>query len=160
MLAPDGGKTPGTPWEIEQISEFRIQVKRSGEAVGKKGFNAHISPRWQGLKAEKSGGYVTEISVPADLEEGVNVRVSGANIPFEDYQELLLAAGEVVGIRGWYFRTPHRFSNVVDAARYVRLHTDRSGPVHGRDGPIAKMGQLLEDDRSGYRKLVQNDQND
>ena len=90
LLPPEGGKTPaGTPWEIEQIREFRIQVKLSGDAVGKKRFNAHISPRWQGLKAEKSNGYVTEISVPEDIEEGVNVRVSGANIPFQEYQPLL-----------------------------------------------------------------------
>lgn len=161
LLPPDGGKTPaGTPWGIEQIREFRIQVKLSGDAVGKKRFNAHISPRWQGMKAEKSGGYVTEISVPADVEEGVNVRVSGANIPFVKYQPLLRKAADAVGISGWYFRSPHAFSNVVDAARYVRLHTSRSGPIHARDGPIAKMGHLLEDDRSGYRKLVQNDQDD
>lgn len=160
LLPPDGGKTPaGTPWQIEQVREFRIQVKLSGDPVGKKRFNAHISPRWQGLKAEKSDGYVTKVSVPADIEEGVNVRVSGANIPFEKYQSLLQEATEAIGIKRWYFKSPHPFSNVVDAARYVRLHTDHSGPVHARDGPIAKMGHLLEDDRSGYRKLVQNDQN-
>jgi hypothetical protein len=46
---------------------------------------------------------------------------------------------------------------VIDAERYVRLHKDASGPVHDRDGPIASMAHLLEDDRSGYRKVVQND---
>lgn len=32
--------------------------------------------------------------------------------------------------------------------------------MHGRDGPIAKKGHLLEDDRSGYRKVVQNDEDE
>jgi len=55
-----------------------------------------------------------------------------------------------------YFENPLEFSNTQDAERYVRLRKDASGPVHTRDGPIATMGHLLEDDRSGYRKVVQN----
>lgn len=62
-----------------------------------------------------------------------------------------------MGINDWYFVDPHEYSTVLDAERYVRLHRDASGPVHARDGPSASMAHLLEDDRSGYRKLVQND---
>ncbi len=42
----------------------------------------------------------------------------------------------------------------------MRVNEDASGPVHARDGPIAQLSHLLEDDRSGYRKVVQNDSND
>jgi hypothetical protein len=55
---------------------------------------------------------------------------------------------------------PHPASNLGDAEKYVRLHEDASGPVHSREGPMARMGHLLEHDRTGYRKLVQNDQDD
>jgi hypothetical protein len=46
---------------------------------------------------------------------------------------------------------------VQDAERYVRIHRDASGPIHAREGPIASLAHLLEADREGYRKLVQQD---
>ena len=109
------------------------------------------------MTAEKDDGTIVPFSVPAGITEGVNVRVSGANIAFERYHELFREAAQAVGINRWYFDNPHEHSNVVDAARYVRIHCDRSGPLHARDGAIAKMGHLLEHDRTGYRKLVQDD---
>jgi hypothetical protein len=51
-------------------------------------------------------------------------------------------------------------SNIQDAERYVRIEKDASGTVHARDGPIANLGHLLENDRDGYRKVVQNDQDE
>lgn len=161
ILPPETGTTPaGTSWNLEEMREFRIQVRARDDPVGKRRCNMHIAPRWQGIQAEKDDGSVTDLSVPKDLEEGVNVKVSGANIPFDAYHDLMRAAAEAVGINGWYFKNPHPYSNIVDAARYVRLHCDRSGPVHGRDGPIATMAHLLEHDRTGYRKVVQNDDDD
>ncbi|RLM56908.1 hypothetical protein DVK07_20570, partial [Halorubrum sp. Atlit-26R] len=57
-----------------------------------------------------------------------------------------------------YFESRNdEYSVVIDAARYVRLDRDVSGPVHAREGPLARMGHLLESDRSGYRKVVQDD---
>lgn len=42
-----------------------------------------------------------------------------------------------------------------DAARYVRLDCDASGPVHAHDGPLASLAHVLQNDREGYRKWVQ-----
>lgn len=90
----------------------------------------------------------------------MNVRVSGSNIEFTEYLPLLQQAAAVVGIQGEYFSDSHPYSNVQDAGRYVRLDREVSGPVHSRDGPIVHLGHLLENDREGYRKTVQNDQNE
>ena len=109
------------------------------------------------MKAEKNDGRIVEFSVPEEIEEGINVKVTGSNIAFDRYHELLKAAVKTLDIIVTYFFNPHPFSNVTDAGRYVRLHTNRPGPVHARAGPIARMAHLLEDDRSGYRKLVQDD---
>jgi len=49
------------------------------------------------------------------------------------------------------------YSVVMDAARYVRIDREVCGAIHSREGPLARMGHLLESDRSGYRKLVQDD---
>lgn len=166
-LVHPGDKTPqGTEWRIDEMREYRLAVTRhpeedpvaveGGDAQQK--FNAHIAPRWHGMEAESDDGDRTEITVPEGFKEGVNVKVSGSNIEFGRYQTLLRLAAQAVGINQRYFSNPHPFSNIVDAERYVRLHRDESGPVHGRDGPIAEMNHLLENDRSGYRKLVQNDE--
>jgi len=90
----------------------------------------------------------------------VNVRLSGSNVDLFRYQSLLRSAALALDLNPSHFRDPHDSSSVQDAARYVRVHEDASGPVHARDGPIAQLSHLLEDDRSGYRKVVQNDSND
>jgi len=155
-----GDQTPqGTDFRIETIREYRIKVMRhpSEDSVGKQDFTAHVAPRWPGMKGEKGDGTQVEIPVPDGFGEGVNVRVKGSNIAFERYPKLLRRAAGVLGIAARYFEDPHPFSNIQDAERYVRVHKEASGPVHARDGPIAAMGHLLESDRSGYRKIVQND---
>ncbi|WEL27342.1 DUF7845 domain-containing protein [Haloferax volcanii] len=154
-LEHPGKTTPkGTPFEIENLREFRFSIHSVDDTVGQRKFNAHLSPRWLGMKS-KNGG---EIPVPEGFGEGVNLRISGANIEFEEYLSLLRCAASSVGIQPGDFDDPHEYSNIQDAERYVRLHKDVSGPVHARDGPIAQMGHLLENDREGYRKVVQNDQ--
>lgn len=160
IVPPASGRTAtGTDWTLHEPREFRFKVGRHPEEdpVGKQSFNAHIAPRWQGMKTENSYGEVSEFSVPDEIEEGINVKVRGSNIDFYRYQILLQKAANAVGLSVKYFRNPHEHSNVQDAERYVRLLKDASGPIHARDGPIAQMGHLLEHDRSGYRKLVQND---
>ena len=156
-LQHPGETTPeGTAFQIETLREFRFKIQSRDDEIGQRSFNAHLAPRWPGMKS-KSGG---EVPVPEGFGEGINVRVDGSNIEFEEYLPLLQRAAEAVDIRREYFAEPHPYSNVRDAERYVRLDKDVSGPVHARDGPIAQMGHLLENDREGYRKVVQNDQNE
>lgn len=150
----------GTRIEVENIREFRLSVRRNPEEdeLGKQKLNAHLSPRWPGIQVETDAGKTRSLSYPEQaLGECVNVSVTGSNIGFADYPELLARAAESVGIAGRYFSTPHGLSNVQDASLEVRVRRDDSGPIHSRDGPIARMGHLLETDRSGYRKIVQND---
>ena len=165
-LVHPGNQTPqGTDWRLNEMREFRLSVKRHPDEDGvavlggdvKQKFNAHIAPRWQGMEAEDDDGERFEINVPEGVIEAVNVKLSGSNIRFDRYQELLQSAADAVGITARYFENPHPYSNITDAERYVRLHRDSSGPIHARGGPIAELSHLLENDRSGYRKLVQND---
>ncbi|WP_323677863.1 MarR family transcriptional regulator [Halorubellus sp. PRR65] len=158
-----GSRLPGgTEWRLQKMREFKMKVSRheDEDSVGQQKFYAHLTPRWQGMQAEKSNGTRTEISIPEGILEAINIRIQGSNIHFHEYQSLLRDAMIAVGIRGEYFEDPHEHSNVQDAERYVRVHKDASGPVHGRSGPIASMGHLLETDRRGYRKTVQNDDDD
>jgi hypothetical protein len=148
----------GRVFALDQLREYRLAIRRHPEEdpVGEQKANAHLSPRWQGMESKGSG---SDPSVPEEIEEAVNVRISGSNVEFERYLPMLRKAAEAVGIAGYYFRPRklHPYSNVQDAARYVRLEKDASGPVHARDGPLVGMAHLLEHDRTGYRKLVQND---
>lgn len=162
ILHPGEHIPSGTEFRIEELREFRLKIARHPEEdpVGEQNFNAHLSPRWQGMKAKKGNGQIVEISIPEGISEGVNVFVTGSNIEFDRYSRLLRLAAGSVDIAPRYFEDPHPHSNVQDAERYVRLHQDESGPVHARDGPIAALGHLLENDRSGYRKVVQNDADD
>lgn len=159
VVHPGSRLTTGTEWRLEEMREFRLKVRRNGEEdqVGQQSFNAHMAPRWQGMKVKKGNGTASYYSVPDEISEAVNVKIQGSNIDFDRYKQLLKTAFGAVGIRGDYFEVPHEYSNVQDAERYVRVHKDASGPIHARDGPIASLGHLLESDRQGYRKLVQND---
>lgn len=156
-----GNRLPsGTEWRLDEMREFRLKIARHEEEdqAGEQSFNAHLAPRWSGMGAESKDGTTHQIPVPDGLKEAVNVRVQGSNIEFGRYQRLLRKAASAVGIRSEYSEDPHEFSNVQDAERYVRVHREKSGPVHARNGPIASMGHLLEHDRQGYRKVVQNDE--
>lgn len=156
-LRHPGSTTPeGTAFDLDTLREFRFTIRSEDDPVGQRKFNAHLAPRWSGMRSKQG----TEIPVPEGFGEGVNVRISGSNIEFTEYLPLLQQAAAAVGIEGEYFSDPHPYSNVQDAERYVRLDRDISGPVHSRDGPIARLGHLLENDREGYRKTVQNDQNE
>lgn len=158
-----GDRTPtGTDWQLDEMREFRLKVKRHPDEddAGQQSFNAHIAPRWTGMEAERSDGKTIEISIPDGLGEGINIRVNGSDIEFTRYESLLRKAAGTVGINQRYFDQPHPFSNIQDAERYVRLHKDRSGPIHARTGPIASLAHLLENDRDGYRKIVQNDRDE
>lgn len=155
-----GDRTPqGTEWRLQKMREYRLKIARHPEEdhVGQQDFVAHVAPRWPGMQGERDDGSRVEIPVPDGFGEGVNVRVKGSNIAFERYPDLLRRAVIEVGVVGRYFEDPHPYSNIQDAEKYARVHKEASGPVHARDGPIAAMGHLLESDRKGYRKIVQND---
>ncbi|GAB6861199.1 MarR family transcriptional regulator [Haloplanus litoreus] len=155
-LQHPGDTTPqGTRFDIETVREYRLNVSSLDDSVGQRKFNVHLAPRWPGMESKNGKG----IPIPEGFDEGINLRVSGANIEFKQYLLLIRRAFGAVDIQPEYFADPHPYSNVQDAERYVRLNQEVSGPVHARDGPIARLGHLLEDDRSGYRKVVQNDQN-
>jgi len=155
-----GNVTPfSTDWQLQEMREYRIRVfrERIEDEAGQQSFTAHVAPRWEGMEGERDDGSTVEIPVPEGFGEGVNVRVKGSNVAFDRYVPLLKAAASKLGINGRYFENPHEMSNIQDAERYVRVHREKSGPVHARDGPIASMGHLLEHDRQGYRKIVQED---
>lgn len=140
-----GDTTPfGTPFTIETIREFELKVASDEDSIGERDFYAKISPRWNGMEGEGSDGTTHEIRVPFD--EGINVSVSGSNIEFREYSNLLQQAARTLGLNGSYFAEPHGSSNVKQAERYVRISEDESGPVHARDGPLARIGHLLESD--------------
>lgn len=151
----------GTTIQFEEIREPRVQVRRHPreDPIGEQKFNAHMRPRWQEIEAENREGERKDISPPRDFGEGVSIRLSGSNIDFHRYTRLLKRAVGALGIRADYFthadgeRLAHPYSSVQDAERYVRIHKDASGPIHGREGPIASMAHLLESDRQGVREL-------
>lgn len=160
IVHPGPTNPQGTTFAIENLREYRIAVEAEDDPTGQKSLNLHLAPRWQGMEVENSKGETSEFSVPDAITEAVNVKVSGSNIPFHHYHELLAGAFGAVGVNRHYFARPHETSNVRDAEMYVRLHRDESGPVHAREGPIAQLGHLLESDRDGYRKVVQNDRDE
>lgn len=163
IVHPGPENPQGTPFKIDEMREFRFSVARhtDEDPAGQQSFNAHLAPRWQGMQIE-SKGEEREYSVPEGnderpIHEAVNVKIRGSNIQFDRYESLLREAAEAVSIHRRYFENYHPYSNVQDAERYVRVLDERSGPVHARDGPLASLGHLLENDRTGYRKVVQND---
>jgi hypothetical protein len=164
LKPPAGGETPaGTEVAQETIREFRVSVVAHDEVRQRKA-NFHLRPRWADLKAEPENGGTTDIPVPHSLAnsdtDAVSVRINGSNIPFTDYGDLLRCAVEAVDVNPRYLDGRHPTSNVTDAARYVRVNRHQSGPIHARAGPLAQLAHVLEDDRDGYRKLVQNDANE
>ena len=161
LLPPNNGETlAGTRVDHDTIREFRIRVE-ANDGLGERKVNFHIRPRWANLEAERDDGTKVEIPVPDELAnndtDAVSIRASGSNIPFDQYDDLLAQAADALGIRSGYFHDPNPTSNIQDAARYVRIHCDQSGPIHARDGPLVGLAHVLENDRQGYRKIVQND---
>jgi hypothetical protein len=165
ILPPRDGMTPnGTPIEHDQIREFRIRVEAQDD-LGEKKANFHIRPRWSKMKVENDEGDQHELSIPRTLvneNDAVNVRVSGSNINCENYGDLLMCAASAVDVSAHHFRESYRHetSNIQDGALYVRVDKDSSGPVHARTGPLASLAHVMQPDREGYRKLVQNDSNE
>jgi hypothetical protein len=164
LIPPTNGETPaGTEVQHNHIREFRLRLE-AHDSVGVKSANYHIRPRWQYQKGKNNHGDVSDINVPKSLAnsdtDAVNVRVTGSNIDFGQYGTLLTHGADAVGINPRYFEEQYRHqetSSTQDAARHVRIHKDASGKIHSRTGPLVQLAHVLQNDRSGYRKLVQND---
>lgn len=157
LAPPDGGVTPGgTEIQHDTIREYRLNLVRDDEVREKKA-KCHIAPRWKGLQSD-SGKDAAKAAW--DAGDGSNVRINAANIEFDRIRDLLGRAAAAVNINSQHVAESNRleqYSTVTDAARYVRIDKRDSGPIHGREGPLARMGHLLESDRTGYRKVVQDD---
>ncbi len=114
-------------------------------------------PRWPDMKKrDEETGAISKVNGYMDLGRPyLTVRAQASNIDFGKYPDLTSEAFAAFGVPRRYFADPHESSNVNDAAVYVRPKRDVSGPIYAADGPIARIHQLLESDRSGYRKHVE-----
>ncbi|MDZ5810054.1 hypothetical protein U4E84_01625 [Halorubrum sp. AD140] len=155
LAPPEGGETPdGTRVDFDTLREFRLNAVVDDE-IGERKVKALIQPRWYGLESESGKSVARPMW---ELGDAVNVRVNASNVEFDTVETAIQRAAGAVTLDPMYFDDRNEeYSVVMDAARYVRLDRDVSGPVHAREGPIARMGHLLESDRSGYRKIVQDD---
>ncbi|ARS91401.1 hypothetical protein [Natrarchaeobaculum aegyptiacum] len=175
----DYDNQPVVPWadpsyRLETAYLYRIYFvcadslydgERADRSDRVKGGTLTFRPRWPDMKRRKKAdgdgdgewtGPITDVEGYMDL--GVpylDVQVQGSNIDFSRYPDLLAEAAAAFGIPRRYLDTFHHTSNVVDAAVYARVRRQESGPIHAPDGPIARIHQLLESDRSGYRKHVE-----
>ena len=157
LAPPESGETPGgTEIQHETIREYRLNLVRNDEVEEKK-VKCHIAPRWKGLQSEDGKDAA---KAAWDAGDGANVRINSANVDYDRIQQLLGKAAAAVNINSQHVAESNRreeYSTVTDAAMYVRVDKSDSGPIHGREGPLARMGHLLESDRTGYRKVVQDD---
>ncbi|MFP8952418.1 hypothetical protein ACLI4Z_05500 [Natrialbaceae archaeon A-arb3/5] len=175
----DYDEQPILPWsdpsyKLETAYLYRIYFvcedslddgERADRSDRIKGGTITFRPRWPDMKrrekADSDGdgewsGPIKDVNGYMDL--GVpylDAQVQGSNIDFDRYPFLLGEAAAAFGIPRRYLDEFHHTSNIVDAAVYVRLLRSESGPIYAADGPIARMHTLLESDRSGYRKHVE-----
>lgn len=140
--------------ELGTVIEPRIswEVIDENDEVGERSGNFHIAPRTPDMRTEEG----KRISTPDDLV-GVNVRAQGSNLEPGLYVSLFRAIVSELGISARYFEELHEYTNIQDLARYVRVDRDESGPVHAVNGILARIGNLLANDREGYRKHVADD---
>jgi len=170
---------PIVPWsdpsyKLENAYLYRIYFvcddetydgERADRSQRVKGGTITIRPRWPDMKRRKATdddgdkewtGPITDVDGYMDL--GVpylDAQVQGSNIDFERYPDLLADAAAAFGLPRRYFDHFHHTSNINDAAVYARIMRDESGPIYAADGPIARMHSVLESDRDGYRKHVE-----
>jgi len=155
LAPPDGGETPdGTRVEFDTLREFRLNAVADDE-TGERKVKALIQPRWRGLESESGKSVARPLW---DIGDAVNVRVNASNVEFDQVETVIQRAAGAVTLDPMHFANRREeYSVVMDAARYVRIDREVCGAIHSREGPLARMGHLLESDRSGYRKLVQDD---
>lgn len=52
---PGESTLEGTPFTIENLREFRFAISSRDDSLGQRKFNAHLTPRWPGLKSKNGG---------------------------------------------------------------------------------------------------------
>jgi len=164
-LAADYDQQPVDPWthqsyQMQSVPLFRIYfVAKDGLYDGEPADRSKrirsgtmtIRPRWPGMTKEgKKIQGVPDLGKPY-----IDVQVQASNIEHSRYLDLVKTAMAAFGISYRYFEDPHQMSNVVDAARYVRVRRSKSSPLHAADGPIARTHAVLEAGQQGYRKHVE-----
>jgi hypothetical protein len=147
-------------FQLEQVREFQFYFtskdspKYTGQRADKdqrvKGGTITVRPRWPGLTSDGE-----EVSVPDYGEPYIDVQVQASNFPHEEYLTLVKRVMNAYGISSRYFDHPHPDSHIGDLAYYVRLFRNESGALFAPDGPIARAHTLIQGDRSGYRKHVE-----
>ncbi|WP_455583688.1 DUF7845 domain-containing protein [Haloarcula hispanica] len=147
-------------FQIQNVREFQFYfvAKNSPTYEGKradrdkrvKGGTITVRPRWPNLTSDGK-----PVSVPDYGEPYIDVQVQASNLPHEEYLTLVKRVMDAYGIAARYFDQPHPDSHIDDLAYYVRLYRENSGPLHAADGPIARAHTLIQGDRTGYRKHVE-----
>ncbi|KAA9411231.1 MarR family transcriptional regulator [Haloarcula hispanica] len=147
-------------FQIQNVREFQFYfvAKNSPTYEGKradrdkrvKGGTITVRPRWPNLTSDGK-----PVSVPDYGAPYVDVQVQASNLPHEEYLTLVKRVMDAYGIAARYFDQPHPDSHIDDLAYYVRLYRENSGPLHAADGPIARAHTLIQGDRTGYRKHVE-----
>jgi hypothetical protein len=147
-------------FDIQTVREYSLYFvsenspKYDGEPADQaervKGGYVNISPRWPGITSDGE-----PVSVPDYGKPYINARMQASNIPHEDYHDLLKRIFSAFDLTSKYVRNPHEDSNINDLAYYVRPKREASGPLFAPDGPIARTHTLIQGDRSGYRKHVE-----
>lgn len=152
---------PSAEFSIENVKEYRlyfvsmdsphyVDENPADQQDRQKGGTVHVAPRWPNLTADGE-----PVSVPDYGAPYVNFSVQGSNISHREYHDLLKRILDAFGIAPRYVENPHPDSNIQDLARYVRIKRGESGPLFSPDGPIARAHTLIQGDRSGYRKHVE-----
>lgn len=153
------------PWEhkdfqIEEVREFQFYFLATGSPhySGQradhddrvKGGTITVRPRWPDLRSNGRPVSVPEYGAPY-----IDVQIQASNIPHEEYLTLVKRVMAAYGIAARYFDNPHPDSHIDDLAYYVRLFRGESGPLFAPDGPIARAHTLIQGDRTGFRKHVE-----
>jgi hypothetical protein len=161
-LALDYDKSGLDPWEspdfqLESVREFRLYFvdkdspHYNGESADQdtrvKGGTITVRPRWPGMTSDGE-----KVSVPNYGGPYIDCQVQASNIPHTEYHTLVKRVFSAFDINSRYLREPHPDSTIQDLAYYVRIERGESGPLFAPDGPISRAHQLIQGDRSGYRK--------
>ncbi|WP_276252988.1 hypothetical protein [Halomontanus rarus] len=169
-VALDYDEQPILPWsdpsyKLETAHLYRLYFvakdetydgERADSSKRVRGGTITIRPRWPDMKKEDDEtGEISDVNGYMDLGfPYLDAQVQASNIDFEKYSSLVAEVANAFGVPRRYFSDPHETSNIGDAAVYVRVRRDTSGPIYAPDGPLARIHSLLEADRSGYRKHV------
>jgi cytochrome c556 len=161
ILPPDSSAVPS--YRLETTPLFRLYFvaedklydgERADRSERVRGGTVTVRPRWPDMKVkDDETGEVSDAEGYMDIGQPyVDVQVQASNIDFDDYLPLVQELLAAYSINRKYVANPDPTSNVNDAAVYARPRRSVSGPVYAGDGPIERIHQLLESDRSGVRR--------